>query len=123
MSRLTQNPRLDLAVTLKLNEPEIRALDALAGYGFMAFLDVFYKHMGRHYLEPHEEGLRSLFEVIKTDLPPILHRLDAARQAFALNNPVIRSKEEHESMIKRLIEDSQKGEASIASLVGKGGAA
>lgn len=52
-------------VVFVLNEKEAKALDALAGYGTDPFLEVFYKSMGRHYLSPHEAGLRSLFEKIK----------------------------------------------------------
>ena len=89
MSRLLQNPSLDVKVMLELNEDEIRALDALAGYGVEGFLKVFYKEMGQHYLRPHEAGLRSLFNVIRSDLPPIMRRAKAARTAFVLRNPVV----------------------------------
>lgn len=90
MSRLRQAPSLDVKVTLELNEDEIRALDALAGYGANAFLEVFYKQMGKAYLQPHEAGLRSLFNVIRSDLPPIMNRAKAARTAFALRNPIVK---------------------------------
>jgi hypothetical protein len=100
--RLLQAPRLDVDVKLLLNEKEIRALDALAGYGIKPFLDVFYKHMGRHYLEPHEQGLRSLFEVIQSQLPQILNRADNARKAFVLADPVIRSREDHDALVQRI---------------------
>jgi hypothetical protein len=50
--------------TQTFTEAEARALDALVGYGFEPFLKVFYAHMGRHYMEPHEAGLRKLFESI-----------------------------------------------------------
>jgi hypothetical protein len=102
VSRLTSMPKLSLDVSIKLSEPEIRALDAMAGYGADAFLQVFYEHMGRHYLEPHEKGLRSLFDTIMGELPPIMKRQDAARKAFALHDPVIRSRAEHDEMIARL---------------------
>lgn len=82
MSRLTQRPKVEVEVTLRLNEIEMRALDALAGYNYDAFLETFYKHLGRAYLTPHEAGLRSLFDVIRSELPPILKRADAAREAF-----------------------------------------
>lgn len=49
---------------LILNENEISTLDALAGYGIDSFLKVFYKEMGTAYLEPHEAGLRSLFDSV-----------------------------------------------------------
>jgi len=102
MSRLTQLPRLQLDVSLKLNEAEVRALDALAGYGTDSFLKVFYEHMGKHYMQPHEAGLRSLFDTIRSELPMIMRRQDAAKKAFALNDPVIRSRADHDALIKSL---------------------
>lgn len=52
-------------ITLRLNEDEAAALDALVGYGVESFLKVFYEHMGRAYLQPHEKGLRSLFDSVR----------------------------------------------------------
>lgn len=104
MKRLTQMPRIELDVSIKLNESEVRALEALAGYGIEPFLKVFYAQMGRHYLEPHEKGLRSLFDTIGETLPPIMKRMTAAKQAFHLHDPVVRSREDHDELIKRLVE-------------------
>lgn len=100
--RLQQIPQVDVNVSLKLNMIEVQALEALAGYGVDSFLEVFYKHIGKHYLEPHERGLRSLFETIQSELPPIICRYESACQAFALHDPVIRSRKEHNEMIARL---------------------
>jgi hypothetical protein len=102
-----QVPRVEVSATIKLTEPELRALDALAGYGDDAFLSIFYKHMGEAYLKPHEAGLRSLFAVIRADLNPILSRANAAKKAFALRDPVIRSLEEHNALLKRLAEQKE----------------
>lgn len=82
MAALEGRPTLDLHVSLTLRENEARALEALAGYGTDAFLKTFYEHMGKAYLEPHEHGLRSLFEAIKEQLPGICHRMDQAKKAF-----------------------------------------
>ena len=54
--------RLVVEIDTTLTELEIRALDALAGYGTNKFIEVFYEHLGKHYLEPNVEGLKSLFE-------------------------------------------------------------
>lgn len=102
MSRITQRPSINLDVSIKLTESEVRALDALAGYGADAFLTEFYQKMGRHYMEPHEAGLRSLFDTIRSELPPIMRRLDAAKQAFSMADPIVRSRSDHDAMIKRL---------------------
>lgn len=82
MAKLEQRPTVGIEVNFRLNEAEVRALEALAGYGSKGFLEVFYKHMGEAYLKPHEAGLISLFDSITTHLPPILRRANDARTAF-----------------------------------------
>ena len=108
-SRLIQAPRIDLDVLVRLNEKEIRALEALVGYGINPFLKVFYEQMGKVYLQPHEAGLRSLFDTISRDLNPILHRVNSARKAFVLENPVIRSKEAHDALIAQVEAKAKQG--------------
>lgn len=102
MTRLMQVPVVEVGATIKLTEAELRALEALAGYGDEGFLKVFYEHMGKHYLQPHEAGIKSLFAVIRADLNPILERADAAKKAFALRDPVIRSRVDHDALIALL---------------------
>lgn len=102
MKRLLQMPRIELDVSLRLNEAEIRALDALVGYGDKAFIETFYTHLGRHYLKPHEAGLLSLFDTVRSNLPPILRRHDAAQKAFALADPVILSREDHDALVEHI---------------------
>lgn len=73
---------VQLQVTTTLSEAECRALDALVGYGADAFLKVFYEKLGKAYMQPHEAGLRSLFESIGRDVRPYLSRIDSARKTF-----------------------------------------
>lgn len=101
-TRLIQNPHVEVSATIKLTEVELRALEALVGYGTDAFIDQFYKVMGKFYLQPHEAGIRSLFKVIQHDLNPILERADAAKKAFALRDPVIRSRADHNALIEQI---------------------
>lgn len=79
---MTIKARVSIAVqaTMELNESELAALDALAGYGTDGFLEVFYAKMGRAYLQPHEAGLRSLFDKIRADVPNTLRLLQDARK-------------------------------------------
>lgn len=112
MSRLLQRPKIEMNVSLELTSEEVRALYALAGYGIDGFLEVFYKQMGKHYLQPHEAGLRSLFKTIRETLPPIIARHDAAMQAFALADPVVKSRREHNEMIARLMADKAESATS-----------
>ncbi len=72
---------INLTVTVRLNGGEIRALDALAGYGTDEFLKVFYQKMGKHYLKPHEGGVRSLFARVK-GLRFEMNRVDEMRACF-----------------------------------------
>ena len=53
---------MEFHVVIKITESEARALEALVGYGFKPFRDTFYKHMGEHYMKPHEKGLEALFD-------------------------------------------------------------
>ncbi len=68
---------------LTLTESELRALEALVGYGTDNFLTVFYGKLGKAYLQPHEAGLRSLFKTINVNVPTQLRRIDAARKVLA----------------------------------------
>lgn len=75
--QITPTMRLDFQARFVLNEDQCRALDALAGYNFESFCKVFYEKMGEHYLKPHEDGLRSLFDAIGKQIKPQLDRIDA----------------------------------------------
>lgn len=74
--------RIEARATMTLNEGELRALEALTGYGDDAFIQWFYKNMGKAYMQPHEAGLRSLFKSVRAQVPAILRRVDRARAAF-----------------------------------------
>ncbi len=82
MARIEQLPVVVLEVRLVLTESEARALDGLTSYSMDEFLKCFYQNMGRHYLEPHEAGLRSLFKSVRSIIPGLLERVDKARETF-----------------------------------------
>jgi hypothetical protein len=83
MTKLDTRVSIDIQVHLVLNEQEAGALDALAGYGIDSFLEVFYEKMGRHYLQPYEDGLRSLFKAIGGQIPSVLREVQECRQFIA----------------------------------------
>ena len=56
--------RTEFTATLLLNERELRALDAMVGYGEESFLNCFYKKCGTYYLKPYEDGVHSLFDKV-----------------------------------------------------------
>lgn len=64
------------------DEEECRALDALIGYGDEAFIEVFYKHLGAHYLKPHEAGLRRVFHTLRKDIKPALVQCQELRNSI-----------------------------------------
>jgi hypothetical protein len=75
--------RLQFTSTLTLNEAEIRALDALVGYGDDAFLKAFKEKLGTTYIRNYERGLRSAFEAIRRDILPALRDIDRIRKDLA----------------------------------------
>ncbi len=82
MAKIVGKPNVGLEFNFQLNEAEARALDALVGYGTDKFLEVFYQKLGKAYLSPHEQGLRSLFDAVRKNVPPLISRLNDAKSAF-----------------------------------------
>lgn len=71
-----------------LTKGEALALDAIVGYGIEPFLKVFYEHMGKAYLQPHEKEMKKLFERVKSELPREVKKIETAQKAIneALKN-------------------------------------
>jgi hypothetical protein len=82
MANSIPGSKIELSLTVTLTEAEIRAFDALAGYGTDGFLKVFYEHMGTSYMKPHEQGLRDLFKTLRPQCQDAIDRINAARKAF-----------------------------------------
>ncbi len=70
-----------LTVILELTEGEARALDGIFGYDVEVFLKVFYERMGKCYVQPHEAGVRSLHQTIRSAVAGPLERIVKARKA------------------------------------------
>ena len=79
MSQIIIQPSVKFQVTLVLTEQECRALDGLTGYDMDDFLRVFYTHMGKHYLMPHEAALRDFFANVRKTIPGALSDLERVR--------------------------------------------
>lgn len=73
---------VNFEAVLHLNEPEIRALDAMVGYGVEAFIKAFYEKLGQAYMRDHEGGLRSLFEAIEKQVRPELYKMDEIKKVL-----------------------------------------
>lgn len=84
MAEFKMQPTVQAKFVLVLSEQEAGALHQLTGYGTDQFLEVFYKHLGKAYLGPYEQGLRSLFESIKSQgYEGQIERLEEARAVFS----------------------------------------
>lgn len=76
---------VSITATLTLNEGQLRALDALAGYGDDAFLKAFYVKLGTHYMQPFERDLRELFSLVRKEVPGALAGIDVVRKQLGIN--------------------------------------
>lgn len=79
MAEINSSSKLILEVKLTLSEEEAKALNAITVYGADKFLEIFYQHLGKTYLEEHEDGLVSLFNSVKANLSVILKQNDNIR--------------------------------------------
>lgn len=82
MAKITELSTVTVEAKFTVTEGELRALEALAGYGDEAFIEMFYKNLGKTYLQPHEKHLREFLKSIRSIATPILSRTDAARKVF-----------------------------------------
>lgn len=83
MAQVRNTLIVTVTATLTLDEAEIRAFDALVGYGDDAFLKAFEEKLGKAYIENHRDGLRSAFSAIRTQILPALSKVDRARRDLA----------------------------------------
>lgn len=70
----TLNLHMDL--TLKISLEEARMLEDLVGYGAKSFLEGYYKHLGKSYMQKHEKAVYSFFDSVKKDLAYKLYNAD-----------------------------------------------
>lgn len=78
MSKIKSQSKLETKVILELTEIEAAALNAISVYGADNFLKFFYENLGESYLKQHEEGLRSLFLLLRDNMD---QHLDKAKEA------------------------------------------
>lgn len=84
MGEIRINTAVRITATLQLTEGQLRALDALAGYGDDAFLRAFYVKLGQHYMQPFERDLRELFTMIRDSVPDALRVVKEAKEKLGL---------------------------------------
>ena len=79
---LTITTDVHITGTLTLTENQLRALEALAGYGDDAFFKAFYLKLGKAYMQPVERDLRELFALIRKDVPVALSSIRQVRESL-----------------------------------------
>lgn len=79
--KLTTKAEATFTFHLIITEGEMRALDALVGYGFDEFIKVFYEKLGKAYMESHEQHLKNLFGRIN-ELRPHLDMVNQHKKAI-----------------------------------------
>lgn len=84
MSNLHITTEINITATLTLTEGQLRALDALAGYGDESFFKAFYIKLGKSYMQPFEKDMRELFALIRTDVPPALTMIKESRKSLGI---------------------------------------
>lgn len=82
MAKIVELPLVTVTAKFTVTEGELRALDALAGYGDTAFIKMFYDKLGKSYMQPYEKDLREFLQTVRELAGPIIKRADAARAAF-----------------------------------------
>ena len=80
MAHVTMKFELSGRGAFDLSEVEMRALDALVGYGDTSFLKVFKEKVGWAYMRDHEAGLQSLFKSVREQVLPALRDIDRIRE-------------------------------------------
>ena len=78
-------------MTFQLDETQARALDAMVGYGADSFFEAFYT-LGKHYMQPDEGGLRSLFKEVGEQVTPQLARIDRLRRTMDASDKEVSDK-------------------------------
>jgi hypothetical protein len=76
------NLTADFRINLSITKREAMVLQAIVGYGADPFLDVFYPKLGRAYLFPLEQDLRSLFKKVWEELPVEIGKIESAEKAI-----------------------------------------
>lgn len=78
-SRVNIKTKVEITATLELDEGQLKALNAMVGYGDNAFLKAFYVKLGKAYMQPFERDLRSLFANIRQNVPHALREIEKVK--------------------------------------------
>lgn len=76
-------PKLNFELYITLTEEEARAFEAITLYGTNSFLNTFYNTLGKTYLQPHENELKSLFDNVHNKLSQDLKKIDETKKNWS----------------------------------------
>lgn len=85
MSNLIISTEIKVTATLELTEGQLRALEALSGYGPDAFFKAFYVKLGKAYMQPVEADMRELFSLINSQVPSALRQVKEIRKELGIH--------------------------------------
>lgn len=74
--KVKSDVKLDIKISVELTLSEARALNQITSYNVHDFLKLFYQHLGKSYLHPHEAGVIQLFETAKELLGSEINKAD-----------------------------------------------
>jgi len=75
-TKIKSEVQLETKIILEISLREAEALHALTGYGAQSLLDLFYTHLGEHYLKPYHKEALTLLEEFRTGLPVKIKELE-----------------------------------------------
>jgi len=77
--KATNNIQVSYGASIQLTEIELRALEAMVGYGYDSFIKAFKEKLGSHYMNGYEKGMKQLFEDVRDQVGPALRKIDRLR--------------------------------------------
>lgn len=83
MTKIVATPKLDFRAVFEIDEAEARFLDALIGYGGEKLVAVVKAHLGKAYMDGHEQAGIRFCDTLRQQLPSVLRQFDDARKVFA----------------------------------------
>jgi len=93
MATSTPNASIEMSMTVTLTEAEVRALNAIMGYGVASFLKAISSQLSEALPRAHEAGIRSLFDTLQPQCVNAIKRAEAARLAFNVDAYEVRKRE------------------------------
>lgn len=73
---------MEFHVNIQLTENEARAWDAIVGYGWDAFIQVFEEKLGKHYIRPYKADAERLFKETRQIIGMQLYGIEQAKKAI-----------------------------------------